>query len=129
MMNELIPALVVEDHPLILLTIEEALAESGFAVTTATSGEEAMAILEAQSRQFSALVTDVNLSGNLTGWDLARRAREINADTAIIYITGTDEEHWVSNGVPRSLLIRKPFATAQITTGIAQLLNAAGSLN
>lgn len=128
-MTQMIPVLVVEDHPMILLTIEQALADNGFAVTTAASGEDAMAILEAQGLQFSALVTDVILGGNLTGWDLARHARQRNADMAIIYTTGTDGDQWAANGVPRSLLIQKPFATAQIVTGIAQLLNAAGSLD
>jgi DNA-binding response OmpR family regulator len=69
-------------------------------------------------------VTDVNLSpGKLTGWDVAKRARELQPTLPVVYITGTDANDWASNGVPNSVLVAKPFAPAQIVTAISQLLN------
>jgi two-component system cell cycle response regulator CpdR len=55
---------------------------------------------------------------------VARRAREINPATPVIYMTGTHGEEWASKGVPNSILLAKPFAPAQIVTAISQLLNA-----
>jgi hypothetical protein len=43
----------------------------------------------------------------------------------VIYVTSVAAEEWTSQGVPKSLLIQKPFAPAQITTAISRLLNAA----
>ena len=69
-------------------------------------------------------MTDVNLSpGKLPGWDVAKRARELQPTLPVVYITGTDANDWASNGVPNSVLVAKPFAPAQIVTAISQLLN------
>jgi hypothetical protein len=58
-----------------------------------------------------------------TGWDVARRARELNEDLPIVYMTGGNGHEWASQGVPNSILIAKPFAPAQIVTAVSHLLN------
>jgi two-component system, cell cycle response regulator CpdR len=65
------------------------------------------------------------LLGKLDGWDVARTARERHPAIPIIYMTGTHGDDWTSKGVPRSVLLIKPFAPAQIVTALAQLLNTA----
>jgi DNA-binding LytR/AlgR family response regulator len=70
-------------------------------------------------------MTDVDLGSKVTGWVVAKRARELDADVPIIYMTGGSAHDWAANGVPNSLLINKSFAPAQIVTAISQLLNAA----
>jgi DNA-binding response OmpR family regulator len=82
-------------------------------------------MLEAEGQTYSALVTDINLGAKLTGWDIARRAREINPDMPVVYMTGFADNDWAANGVPNSVLLTKPFATAQLVTAVSQLLNAA----
>ena len=72
-----------------------------------------------------ALITDINLKNEASGWDVARRARELFPDLPVIYVTSAAAEEWTSQGVPKSLLIQKPFAPAQITTAVSQLLNSA----
>ena len=42
----------------------------------------------------------------------------------MIYVTSVASEEWTSQGVPKSILIQKPFAPSQIITAIAQLLNS-----
>ena len=119
--------LVVEDEPLIQEVLQLALEEAGFAVITARSVDKAIAMLEAQSPEFRALITDINLSsGKLTGWDVARRARELNPDLPVVYMTGDSAQEWSSMGVPNSVLLMKPFAPVQVTTAVSQLLNASG---
>lgn len=98
-------------------------------MATARSAEEAIALLEQDDAVVRAVVTDVNLAPDkLTGWDVARRARELTADVPIIYMSGASGHEWTSNGVPNSVLIAKPFAIGQIVTAVSQLLNA-GSAN
>ena len=37
----------------------------------------------------------------------------------MIYVTSVASEEWTSQGVPKSILIQKPFAPSQIITAIA----------
>jgi CheY-like chemotaxis protein len=116
--------LVVEDDPLIRQILDEALTDGGYAVRVATTGEEAIALLDESGAAFQALITDVDLApGKLTGWDVARHAREITADIPVIYISGASGGDWASKGVPKSMLMSKPFTSAQMVTAVSQLIN------
>jgi hypothetical protein len=64
---------------------------------------------------FAALVTDVRLTDDLTGWDVARHARELSPAMPVVYLTGDSGVDWASQGVPNSILITKPFALAQVS--------------
>ena len=64
--------------------------------------------------QYRAVVTDINLVGQLDGWEVARAARENEPAMPVIYMTGTHGEEWASKGVPNSVLLAKPFAPAQL---------------
>src|SRR5690348_5425999 len=81
---------VVEDEVLIQELLVDPLQEAGYQVLVASSGGEAIKLLEAeQTGSFRALVTDVNLgAASPSGWDVARRAREVHPDIPVVYITG-----------------------------------------
>lgn len=122
-MSESVLVFVVEDETALHASIQDALENGGFAVVFATSAEQALEMLDANVAAFNALVTDVILGGGLSGWDVAKRARELTEDIPVIYMTGGAGHEWASKGVPSSILLAKPFASAQLTTAIAQLLN------
>jgi CheY-like chemotaxis protein len=116
---------VVEDEPLIQDMLSAPLIDGGYDVATADSGEEALAMLEEHGASYQALITDVNLGRDkLNGWEVAKRARELNPSVAVIYMTGDSGHDWAANGVPNSVLLLKPFAPAQVVTAVSQLLNA-----
>jgi DNA-binding response OmpR family regulator len=115
--------LVVEDDFLIQDLVQGALSEGGFESEVASSGEEAVTLLQGDESNYRALVTDIHLQGALTGWDVAKRARELNPDMPVIYMTGAGADQWPSHGVPNSMLLQKPFAPAQVVTAVSQLLN------
>jgi len=119
--------LLVEDDEPLQDIVHDALEEGGFDLLRTDSGEEALMLLASGVVQYSALVTDINLRGGTTGWDIARRAREIEPALAVVYITGGAADQWPAQGVPNSILIQKPFAPAQLVTAVAQLLNKSGS--
>ena len=116
--------LVVEDEYPLQGLVEEALREGGFDTAILSSGEEALTLFRGKVAPYRALVTDVNLKGSLSGWEVARQIREMEAAFPVIYMTGASADQWTSHGVPDSL--RKPFAPAQLVTAVSQLLNAAG---
>ncbi|MEO6217380.1 MAG: response regulator [Sphingomonas sp.] len=120
-----VPLLVVEDEALIAELVVAGLKEAGYTVTAVVNAEDAIALLEEDDAAFRAVISDVNLAPDkLTGWDVARRARELIADFPVIYMSGASGHEWTSCGVPNSLLIGKPFAIGQIITAVSQLLNA-----
>lgn len=126
-MEDLLVILLVEDEDLIQRVVEDALKDGGFAVKVAASGERALALLDAPDTPFRALVTDINLGpGKITGWDVAKHARELQSDLPVVYMTGDSANEWASKGVPNSILLTKPFAPAQVLTAVSQLLNTAG---
>ena len=121
---------VVEDEELIRLVLDDALTEGGYAVRFANSAEDAIAILDEVGAEFRALITDINLAPEkLTGWDVARHARTINEGISVVYMTGGSAHDWSANGVPKSILLTKPFAPAQVVTAVSQLLNSLPSSN
>lgn len=115
--------MVVEDDPLIQGMIEEALNEAGFKAAIVASGEEALTLLKNKEITYRALVTDINLSGKIDGWEIARVARKSDTMFPIVYMSGAAAEEWASMGVPNSTMLAKPFAPAQLVTAVSHLLN------
>jgi DNA-binding response OmpR family regulator len=123
--ENLLVILVVEDDPLIQNFVGDSLPEGGFEQMVASSAENALELLDASKGKFRARVTDINLGDDkIDGWDIARRAREIDPSFPVVYMSGKDVEDWASKGVPNSIMLAKPFASAQLVTAISQLLNA-----
>jgi DNA-binding response OmpR family regulator len=117
--------LVVEDDQLVQGVVEESLTDGGFDVAIATSGESALELLNASQGKYRALVTDINLNpGKVSGWDVARHAREIDPNFPVVYMSGRDADGWSAKGVPNSIMLAKPFAPAQLVTAVSQLINA-----
>lgn len=115
--------LVVEDQPLILLSVCEALEAGGYATLAISTGIEAATLIEDESGQFAALVTDVRLGQGLDGWALARRAREFNPDLPVVYMSGDSAPEHGARGVKDSMMIQKPFVGSQIVRAVSVLLN------
>lgn len=123
-MGDLLVVLVVEDDAPVQTIVEDALTDGGFEPAIAASGEEAVTLLRGIKGKYRALVTDIQLRGVMDGWEAARRAREIDPEFPIVYMTGGNAAEWPSQGVPNSILLTKPFVPAQLVTAVSQLLNA-----
>jgi CheY-like chemotaxis protein len=123
-LSDLLFILVVEDDAPIQCIVEDALADGGFEPAIAASGEEAVTLLKGNKGKYRALVTDIQLRGVMEGWEVAKKAREIDPEFPIVYLTGGYAAEWPSRGVPNSILLTKPFAPAQLVSAVSQLLNA-----
>ncbi|MFN3515504.1 MAG: response regulator [Phenylobacterium sp.] len=111
--------LYVEDEPAVLELGVSALEEGGFRVASASTGAGAIRQLEAPDAAFAALVTDIDLGDNSSGWDVARRARELFPDLPVVYVSGGSAHEWASRGVPGSVMLTKPFALAQLVVAVS----------
>ncbi len=122
--QELPVVLVVEDEAPLQDIVHDALRQAGFDLAMVGSGEQAITMLESGAVRFSALVIDIHLEDGFTGWETARRVRQFDPVVPVVYMTGASADQWPSEGVPKSILLQKPFAPAQLVTAISQLLNA-----
>ena len=123
MRNSVFFVLVVEDEPVIQDMLHEALSEEGFGTEMAASGQAADTLLQDNNGKYRALITDIHLGGKPMGWEVAKRARELDPDIPVVYMTGAGADQWRLHGVPKSLLLNKPFAPAQVVAAVCQLLN------
>ena len=117
-----VPILAVDDEELIREFIVAALEGGGYEVIQAASAREAFERLERGVGLLGGMVTDVNLGPDEpSGWEIARRAREIDAALPIVYITGDSAGAWSAQGVPHSVLLQKPFTSADLVVALAEL--------
>ena len=113
--------LVVEDEFLIRLSLTEALADAGFAVTDAETADVALPLL--QSGKFDLLITDIQLPGTMNGADLARAARTKQPSLPIIYISGCPADH--SPLSPYDLYIGKPYEPEDLCRAARRMVDTA----
>lgn len=78
--------LVVEDEPLIRLSVIDALEDAGFDVVEASSADDAVQIIDGQDIHF--LFTDIQMPGTLSGVDLAHAVAERFPEAGIIVASG-----------------------------------------
>ena len=111
--------LVVEDEILVRDMIAEELRDAGFAVLEAADGEAASGLLAADGT-VDVLFTDIRLPGQLDGWAIARRARQVSAALPVIYATGHTVDR--SAEVPGAIFLSKPYEPSQVVAIIDKLL-------
>ena len=114
--------LYVEDEILIQQMLVTDLEEAGFEVLVSSSGADAITLLETRAEDIRGLITDINLGGEPSGWDIARKAREMRSGLPVVYVTAASDQEWTSQGVPASVMITKPFVPAQVVVAISTLL-------
>lgn len=119
--------LFVDDERLIFETVKETLEDGGFTVRPEHTADGAMQALEECGEKLAGLITDVNLGSEISGWDIAKRARELRPDLPVVYTSGFAAGDWSALGVPHSTMVPKPYAPAQIVTAISALINQAAS--
>jgi len=110
--------LVVEDNPTCQRFLEVCLHSIGFDVSVASDGEQALAILVANS--FDLVLLDVQLP-RVNGIEVARRLRAEGNAVPIIAVTANafhaDHENCLAAGMDAYL--QKPFTLSELLTQIA----------
>ena len=114
--------LVVEDDFLIRQDMANYLGASGYAVLEAESGESAIAMCAAE-HAVDILLTDINLGGSATGWDVADTWRLAYPNVGVIYTSGKSDGR--KRGVARSMFCDKPCRAEKIIDACRQVLGAA----
>ena len=115
--------LLVEDEADVRDIIVEAFADHDLQVTCAENDQRAYDMLQARAQEFAVLIADINLGPGTTGFDVARRARQLNRDLKVIYITG-HAAHLNRFGVDGAIMFPKPFNPHELAEQVRGLLTA-----
>jgi CheY-like chemotaxis protein len=83
-------ALVVEDDPFHRELVADLLKDEGLEVVECSSAEAAELVLTATGQNLLALVADVNLSGKMSGLELAEYAKRRFPRLNVVLISGAD---------------------------------------
>lgn len=115
--------LVVEDEPDVRATAVEMLASLGYTPVEAADADAALAILEGGAR-IDVLFTDVVMPGTLRSPELARRARALLPEVAVLFTSGYTANAIVHAGRidDEVELISKPYSRDQLARKLRLVL-------
>lgn len=115
--------LVVEDDFLIRLMLVEELQDAGYEVREATTGDQALILLEKIDPPLRILITDIHMPGRISGLDLATHVRGRHPLVPIIYTTGRPDALGHLHHLDKNqALVRKPYAPDEVIKNIHKLL-------
>jgi two-component system, NtrC family, sensor kinase len=111
--------LLIDDEPDILRVLGISLRADGYAVQTASSGEEALAIFARETPEL--VITDIKMPG-LSGIEVLREVKNINAETEVIIITGHGDIDSAIEALHfgASDFINKPVRDKQLTIALTR---------
>jgi CheY-like chemotaxis protein len=112
-------ALLVDDHPDVLVGVGAYLTGAGFEVTRAADGDDALYRMTS-GQEFALLVTDYAMPG-LDGVDLAREALERNPALKVLIITGFPSDAGLFNRPAGVAMLAKPFRRAALIEVVQSL--------
>ena len=103
--------LVVEDEIFVRFDVAGCLEDAGYDVVEAATGEEAIALCNSGT-SIDMVITDINLGGSASGWDVAECCRTGRPDLPVVYTSGKsiDPERCVAG----SIFMSKPYRHSDI---------------
>ena len=112
--------LLVEDDPLLRMSLADVVTDMGHRVVEAATAAEALDFLN-QDNAIEVLLTDVGLPV-MDGRELAERARHVRPDLCIIFATGYSASRVPDPAVDsQSRCLRKPFGPKELKAALESL--------
>ena len=113
--------LVVEDEPLVRALTVDALEDDGFNVLEAATGDYALTVLRGRN-DIRAVVTDVEMPGQIDGFALANIAREMRPELPIIVMSGRMQPGF-GREPPDARFVSKPFSPTRLAGLVRELIS------
>jgi CheY-like chemotaxis protein len=120
--------LAVEDNERVLEFACSALENLGYHVITASDGPEALRHLESDQR-IDLLFTDIIMTKEMTGRQLAGHARRIRPNLPALFTTGYSPNAIIHQGRvdPDGHLLSKPYTQRQLAEKVRAILHGGGT--
>jgi DNA-binding response OmpR family regulator len=117
--------LIVDDEPNIVMSLEFLMRKSGYQVSIARNGTEALDAVDRTA--FNVVLLDVMMP-DVDGYQVCRylRQRPDRAGTRVIFLSAKSKEADIQKGYDAGadLYIPKPFSTRQLMEKVKELLQA-----
>lgn len=109
--------LVVDDEPIVGKRLQQVYCKLGFNVEVC--GSSAAAIAAMAKNPFDVVVTDLRMEG-MDGWEVLRKAREINPSTKVIVISAYAQEETAEKASSEGAFkfIAKPFRLEELRQAV-----------
>jgi DNA-binding NtrC family response regulator len=107
-------ALVVEDDPLQRIFLAELLKDEGLEVLECASAEAAEIVLVSTGTELRAMVTDVELDGDISGLELAQYAKRKFPHMNVIIVSGQGAAY-VPHG---ATFLKKPYLADELVKAV-----------
>jgi len=106
--------LLVDDEPILLVTISDALVKAGYTVKAAKSGQEGLAMF--QEGSFDTVLLDMVMP-DMSGMDILREIKSLSPQTIVVMITayGTIEKAVEAMKLGAHDFVSKPFSLEELT--------------
>ncbi|MFN7952158.1 MAG: ATP-binding protein [bacterium] len=121
--------LVVEDEDQVRAILRQALAQRGYRVWDAPSGEAALSWLRSEKIPIDLLITDVVMP-RMDGHEVANAVRELFPTAGVIYVSGYTAEVLDRHGLDDKsiVLLEKPFRLDEVLRVVRSTLDARPSV-
>jgi len=125
MSHTLATILLVEDEELLRAGVQEVLEIQGYKVISAPDGQQALAILTAES--IDLIITDLVMP-KMDGVDFVKQLREIKPDLPVIVVSGSTRNIMQRYGIDSiqvpgaNASLPKPFKSVDLIEQVRQLL-------
>ncbi len=119
--------LLVEDESVLRPLATRILQSAGYTVLTASTGGEALRLLEHHDGPVHLLLTDVVLPG-MSGRDLATRLAAVHPETKVLFTSGYTDDAILRHGVLDNAthFVGKPYTRTELTRKVREVLDSAG---
>lgn len=122
----MIRILLAEDDEVMRSYLDRALSRSGYQVSTAATGREALELLE--SGTYDLLLTDIVMP-EMDGIELAQRAQALETPPKVMFITGFAAVALQANdAVPDARLLSKPFHLKDLVRNVDSIFGNPGQM-
>ncbi len=109
---------MIENEFFVRWNTARCLEDAGYVVLEAATGEEAIALCNSET-SIDVIITDINLGGPASGWDVAECFRTVRPDVAVIYASGKSLDP--GQGVAASAFVPKPYYESDILDACQRL--------
>lgn len=119
--------LIVDDNDEIVELVKCMLSLEGYGIIDGCSGEDALYLIERYPSPIHLLLTDIRMSPNMNGCDLARAVRIVRPGIKVIYMSAFTEDERVTEEVAGGSAgyLRKPFSRKDLLGMVESVWQAA----
>ncbi len=126
--NEDVKILIVDDDPFVLQVTKSIIAANGFAIDTASDGQQA--ITKLKSDHFAIIITDINMP-NMDGMQLLRYVKDHHPKIGVIVVTGLSEQYSYIDVINAGAIdyMTKPYDNSELLAKLRRVIREQTLIN